>query len=122
MKRHHFILVFLFAISLSTVAVAAPAQDPAPPAQTPVNDQFVTVTGPVRQPGKVPWNPDLTVLDAIWRCGGFSGFREPRRIYLIRGSERIVILTDTLFANPKLNPLLKPNDTIELPKSHVQNY
>jgi protein involved in polysaccharide export with SLBB domain len=46
----------------------------------------VTVTGSVRSPSLLQWNPDLTVIEAIMKSGGASDLR---LLYIIRGSERI---------------------------------
>jgi protein involved in polysaccharide export with SLBB domain len=79
-----------------------------------VDEKFVVVGKglSVRTPGKVRWNPDLTLLSALAAAGGDGGF-EPRTVYIIRGTEKIAVRLKQIRKRPETDLKLKPGDRIE---------
>ena len=97
----------LLCLALSGLFAADDAfADPSPAAQ------FVTVTGGVVAPGRVPWAADLTLLWAIDRAGGMDSHY--RDIWLVRGEKSTRFKFRTLRGDPRLDPTLQPGDTIKV--------
>jgi polysaccharide biosynthesis/export protein len=51
---------------------------------TEINSRRVFVTGEVTRPGAVPLLPNMTVLQALSSCGGFTQFARTKNIYVLR--------------------------------------
>lgn len=79
--------------------------------------RFVNVGGAVRQPGRVPYTPDLTLLSAINAAGGFNEFANPKAVRLVRGGKSEVYNSAKLRKDPRLDPVVQPGDQIEVPQS-----
>jgi polysaccharide export outer membrane protein len=79
--------------------------------------RFVNVGGAVRQPGRIPYTPDLTLMSAINAAGGFNEFASPKSIRLIRGGKSEVYDGRKLRKDPSLDPKIGPGDQIEVPQS-----
>lgn len=79
--------------------------------------RFVNVSGDVRQPRRVEYTTDLTVLGAISAAGGFTDYADQRKVRLLRGREVRVIDIKAVRANPSLDIELLPGDQIEVPQS-----
>lgn len=73
---------------------------------------FVTVTGDVKSPGKVPWVPGMTLLQSIVGAGG--GGWNPTSVFLVRGAERTRFRLRDLIRDTASGPTLQAGDTIEL--------
>ena len=82
-----------------------------PPKKSPPKEQFVTITGDIRAPGRIAWTPDLTLLDAIAAAGGPSG---TPIIFIVRGSDRIPVSFRAIRKGRASNPKLQPGDRIEI--------
>ncbi|KWV93080.1 XrtA/PEP-CTERM system exopolysaccharide export protein [Erythrobacter sp. YT30] len=88
-------------------------------------DQRVKVVGSTEQPASLPYQANMTVLDAMIAVGGLSEFAAGNRAKLIRlnretGSqeEYRLRLSDLLKrGDSTANVLLKPGDTIIIPES-----
>lgn len=78
--------------------------------------RFVNVSGDVRQPRRVEYTTDLTVLGAISAAGGFTDFADQRKVRLLRGNEARIIDVKAVRANPALDIVLLPGDRIEVPQ------
>jgi protein involved in polysaccharide export with SLBB domain len=74
--------------------------------------RYVTVGG-TRQPGRVPWSADLTVLSAIMAQAGPTDFSGDK-IHLIRGGKVTVYSYKKLRRDPSQDPKLLPGDSVEL--------
>jgi protein involved in polysaccharide export with SLBB domain len=74
--------------------------------------RWVTVGGAVRNPSRVPWAPDLTLLTALSSAGGDSDFAGDK-VELIRGGKRALYSKKRIQKDPSNDPLLKPGDRIE---------
>lgn len=79
--------------------------------------RFVNVSGDVRQPRRVEYTTDLTVLGAISAAGGFTDYADQRKVRLLRGKEVRMIDIKAVRANPSLDIILLPGDQIEVPQS-----
>ncbi len=89
------------------------AQLPATPA--PAEAKFVSVTGGVREPRRIPWSSDLTLISALTACGGFD-WRAPKQVVILRGTERIVVSLRSILKDKEAYPKLQPGDKIEVPQ------
>jgi polysaccharide biosynthesis/export protein VpsN len=79
--------------------------------------RFVSVGGEVKEPGRVPFTDDLTILGSINAAGGFSPFADERKVRLLRGSEVTIINVKKIRTNPSLDLPLQPGDRVEVPLS-----
>ena len=79
--------------------------------------RFVNVSGDVRQPRRVEYTTDLTVLGAISAAGGFTDYADQRKVRLLRGKEVRMIDVKAVRSNPSLDFALLPGDQIEVPQS-----
>lgn len=79
--------------------------------------RFVNVSGDVRQPRRVEYTSDLTVLGAISAAGGFTDYADQRKVRLMRGGRAQIIDIRAVRSNPALDLRLLPGDHIEVPQS-----
>jgi len=79
--------------------------------------RFVNVSGDVRQPRRVEYTTDLTVLGAISAAGGFTDYADQRKVRLIRSGKVRMIDVKAVRSNPSLDIALLPGDQIEVPQS-----
>ena len=83
-----------------------------PTATINVGNRFVTVGGQVRQPNRLPWSSDLTLLTAISAVGGGNDFARDG-VELIRDKKMSVFSIRRLRKDPSQDPQLFPGDRIE---------
>jgi protein involved in polysaccharide export with SLBB domain len=74
------------------------------------------VGGAVRQPQRVPYTPDLTLMSTINAAGGASDFAGDK-IRLIRGGKAQFFSRKLLAKDPTLDPRVEPGDQIEIIES-----
>jgi protein involved in polysaccharide export with SLBB domain len=79
--------------------------------------RFVNVGGSVRNPSRVPFTEDMTLLTAINASGGFNDFADQRHVRLLRGSEATVYDVRKFRKDPSQDVRLRPGDKIEVPQS-----
>jgi polysaccharide export outer membrane protein len=79
--------------------------------------RFVNVSGYVRQPRRVEYTQDLTVLGAISAAGGFTEFADQRKVRLLRKGAIQLIDVKAVRGNPSIDIVLLPCDQIEVPQS-----
>jgi polysaccharide export outer membrane protein len=79
--------------------------------------RFVSVGGSVRQPMRVPFTEDLTLLTAINGAGGFNDFADQRHVRLLRGNEVTVYDVRQFRNDPSKDVKLQPGDRVEVPQS-----
>ena len=79
--------------------------------------RFVNVGGSVRNPTRVPFTEDMTLLTAINAAGGFNDFADQRHVRLLRGSEATVFDVRRFRKDPSQDVKLRPGDKIEVPQS-----
>jgi protein involved in polysaccharide export with SLBB domain len=77
-----------------------------------VGTRFVTVGGQVRQPNRLSWSSDLTLLTAISAVGGGNDFARDG-VELIRNHKMTVFSIKRLRKDPSQDPQLFPGDRIE---------
>ena len=82
-----------------------------------VNSQRYYVLGEVMHPGVFPLLPGLTALQAISAAGGFTQFANEKKIYILRGGQKLPFNYKTVVQGKDLqeNIELKPGDTIVIP-------
>jgi protein involved in polysaccharide export with SLBB domain len=83
------------------------------------NSKKVLVTGAVQKPDSVSWNPGMTLVDAISRCGWFTQLADTRHVALIRrvGKGRTIKATvsvEAITQHTQEDVLLQPADTINI--------
>jgi polysaccharide export outer membrane protein len=79
--------------------------------------RFVNVGGSVRNPTRVPFTEDMTLLTAINAAGGFNDFADQRHVRLLRGSQATVYDVRKFRKDPSQDVKLRPGDKIEVPQS-----
>jgi protein involved in polysaccharide export with SLBB domain len=79
--------------------------------------RFVNVGGAVRQPMRVPFTEDMTLLAAINGAGGFNDFADQKHVRLLRGNEVKVYDVRQFRIDPSKDVRLRPGDSIEVPQS-----
>ncbi|MGH9353670.1 MAG: polysaccharide biosynthesis/export family protein [Terriglobia bacterium] len=84
---------------------------------TQVNSQRYYVLGEVTRPGVFPLLPGLTALQAISSAGGFTQFANEKKVYILRGSQKLPFDYKKVVQGKDLdeNIVLKPGDTIVIP-------
>ncbi|HEY1482194.1 MAG TPA: polysaccharide biosynthesis/export family protein [Candidatus Acidoferrum sp.] len=88
---------------------------------TQINSRRVFVTGEVARSGALPLLPNMTVLEAIASCGGFTQFAREKAIYVLRvenGKQAKIPFNyrDVVKGHhPEQNILLQPGDVIVVP-------
>lgn len=83
----------------------------------PTTLRFVNVSGDVRQPRRVEYTSDLTVMGAISAAGGFTDYADQRKVRLMRAGQARIIDIKAVRSNPSLDVILLPGDQIEVPQS-----
>jgi protein involved in polysaccharide export with SLBB domain len=79
--------------------------------------RFVNVGGSVRQPMRVPFTEDLTLLAAINGAGGFNDFADQKHVRVLRGNEVKVYDVRQFRKDPSQDVKLRPGDRVEVPQS-----
>jgi polysaccharide export outer membrane protein len=79
--------------------------------------RFVNVGGSVRNPSRVPFTEDITLLTAINAAGGFTDFADQKRVRLLRGNQVTVFDIRKFRKDPSLDVKLQPGDKVEVPQS-----
>jgi polysaccharide export outer membrane protein len=82
-------------------------------------ERFVSVGGDVRQPTRVLYSPDLTLLTAINSCGGFTEYANKHQVRIVRGGQ--IIIVDAAAAARgvpgAIDPPVYPGDQITIPRT-----
>jgi protein involved in polysaccharide export with SLBB domain len=79
--------------------------------------RFVNVGGAVRQPMRVQFTEDLTLLTSINAAGGFNDFADQKRVRLLRGKEVSIYDVRQFRRDPSLDVKLQPGDRVEVPQT-----
>lgn len=79
--------------------------------------RFVNVGGSVRNPTRVPFTEDITLLTAINAAGGFNDFADQKRVRLLRGNDVKLYDIRQFRRDPSQDVKLQPGDRIEVPQS-----
>lgn len=84
--------------------------------QSQTGQRFVIVGGAVRQPGRIPYSPDLTLMSAINAAGGTNDFAK-QAAFLTREGKRQQYDLKQIRKEPGTDPKIVPGDQIEVPQS-----
>ena len=79
--------------------------------------RFVNVGGAVRQPMRVPFTEDMTLLSAISGAGGFNDFADQKHVRVLRGNDVKVYDVRQFRKDPSQDVKLRPGDRVEVPQS-----
>jgi polysaccharide biosynthesis/export protein VpsN len=79
--------------------------------------RFVNVGGSVRQPMRVPFTEDMTLLTAINGAGGFNDFADQKHVRVLRGNDVKVYDVRQFRKDPSQDVRLLPGDRVEVPQS-----
>jgi protein involved in polysaccharide export with SLBB domain len=80
-------------------------------------DRVYYVTGEVRAPGRQLYSGQMTVTKAVTTAGGFTDFASHRSVWLMRANgQRIKVNCDKAFLDPTQDPLVYPNDQVQVPR------
>ena len=79
--------------------------------------RLVNVGGSVRNPTRIPFTEDMTLLTAINAAGGFNDFADQKRVRLLRGNEVKIYDVRQFRRDPSRDVRLQPGDRIEVPQS-----
>ncbi len=85
---------------------------------TKINSKSVLLIGGVAHPGKFPLNEKTTVLDALAGSGGFRDFANQKKIYILRGTKKIMFNYKEVIQgkHPEQNIELENGDRIVVPE------
>lgn len=79
--------------------------------------RYVSVSGGVKQPQRLPWTPDLTLSSAIGNCGGLGEFGSQKGIRVVRnGTVAGTFNYKDLIKDPSIDPKLLPGDQVQVPE------
>lgn len=79
--------------------------------------RFVNVGGSVRQPMRVPFTEDITLLAAINGAGGFNDFADQKHVRVLRGNQVKIYDVRQIRKDPSQDVKLRPGDRVEVPQS-----
>lgn len=79
--------------------------------------RFVNVGGAVRNPGRVPFTEDMTLLTVINAAGDFNDFADQRHVRLLRGNNVKIYDVRKFRRDPSLDVAVQPGDKVEVPQS-----
>ena len=79
--------------------------------------RFVNIGGSVRNPARIPFTEDLTLLSAINAAGGFNDFADQKRVRLLRGNEVKMYDVRQFRRDPSQDVKLQPGDRVEVPQT-----
>jgi polysaccharide biosynthesis/export protein len=77
------------------------------------NQRFIIVGGPVRQPGRAPWVPNMTLSMAIAAASGPGEYAEDK-VRIKRGTQIQEFSRKAIRKDPSLDPKVLPGDFVEL--------
>lgn len=81
-------------------------------------DRYVNVGGDVRNPSRVLYTSDLTLLGAINGCGGFTEFANRKAVRILRAGQQVMIVDANAAArNPGADPVVYAGDQIYVPRT-----
>ena len=77
---------------------------------------WINVDGEVKNPQRITYKPELTVMASINAAGGFSASADEHKVRLLRADEVMVIDIKKVQADPSLDIPVEPGDRIQVPK------
>jgi polysaccharide export outer membrane protein len=79
--------------------------------------RFVNVSGQVKNPSRVPYTPDMTVMSAINAANDFNDYADQKNVRLIRNGSIQIINCKKARQDPSLDIKVQPGDSIMVPQS-----
>jgi polysaccharide export outer membrane protein len=79
--------------------------------------RFVNVGGEVRNPQRITYTLDLTVLKAISACGSFTDYADRKKIKILRGQNVIYFNSVDAFKDPSLDFPLQAGDQVQVART-----
>ena len=79
--------------------------------------RFVNVSGAVKNPSRVPYTPDMTVMSAINAASDFNDYAKQNGVRLVRGNSVRIIDCKKARKDPSLDVKVEPGDSIQVPES-----
>lgn len=70
----------------------------------------------VKKEGKYPLSRDLTLMQAITSAGGYTDFADPTGVKIVRGRDVLKFNLKKIEKRETEDPLIKPGDTIIVPR------
>ena len=80
-------------------------------------ERFISVTGEVRSPSRVPYTKEMTFLSVLAQVGGFTDYADRRHCRILRGSESVEFNANDLLKDPSKDIPLLPDDKIQVNRS-----
>jgi polysaccharide export outer membrane protein len=80
-------------------------------------DRFVNIGGDVRNPMRVNYTADLTLLGAINACGGFDEYANRKAVRIIRGQQVMQVNAVAASKTAGADPALYPGDQVYVPRT-----
>ena len=80
-------------------------------------ERFISVTGEVRSPSRVPYTKEMTFLSLLAQVGGFTDYADRRHCRILRGSESMEFNANDLLNDPSKDIPLLPDDKIQINRS-----
>lgn len=82
-----------------------------------IAQRFFYVGGEVRNPNRFLWSDDTTLMKAISTASGFTDYANRQKVQLTRGGNLKVYNCEDLQRNPSKDVIIRPGDTITVPRS-----
>lgn len=79
--------------------------------------QFIFISGEVRVPNKYQLVAGMTLSQAISAAGGYTDYKDRKKVQLIRGGRVTLYNMEDIERNPSIDPALEPADQIVIPRS-----
>ncbi|MEP6717259.1 MAG: polysaccharide biosynthesis/export family protein [Terriglobia bacterium] len=82
------------------------------------NSKKIFILGQCNRQGEMPLMGEMKVLDAISNCGGFKDFANPKKIYVLRGTQRFPFNYNDVSKGKRMeqNIVLQSGDYIIVPE------
>jgi protein involved in polysaccharide export with SLBB domain len=80
-------------------------------------DRYVNVGGDVRNPSRIVYSPDSTLMSTINASGGFDEFANRHAVRILRGQQVIVVDCVKAIETPGADPAVFPGDQIYVPRT-----
>ncbi len=83
---------------------------------TQASAKFVNVSGAVKNPSRIPYTPDMTLMSAINAANDFNDYADQKHVRLTRGGSVLIKNCKEIRKNPSLDEKIQPGDSIMVPE------
>jgi protein involved in polysaccharide export with SLBB domain len=80
-------------------------------------ERYVNISGDVRNPLRVIYTPDLTLLGAISAAGGFDEYANKHAVRILRGTQVFYVDASKALTTAGQDPPVFPGDQIFVPRT-----